>query len=210
MISGCHLTGISMMREVFDMNRCVLVLFTVVSVSLAREASAQGFLNAFVGTTLTSPSDRGSSSKPGFGAALGSVGKIVGAETEVAYYPELLDNTANALSKSKVITFSGNTLIGPRIGPVKVYGAVGVGNLHLNVTSLSNVLVPNPADFSSNYFTVNGGGGVMGFFAPHLGVRADLRYYKAYGLKITDLENAGLALDKFNFWRANVGVVLTF
>jgi hypothetical protein len=192
------------------MNRLVVVVFTVLSVFLARSASAQGFFNVFVGTTLTSPSDRGNTSKPGFGVALGSVGKIVGAETEVAYYPELLDNTANALAKSKVITFSGNTLIGPKIGPVKVYGAFGVGNLHLNVTSLSNVLVPNPADFSSNYFAVNGGGGVMGFFGAHLGARADLRYYKAYGLKITDLENAGLALDKFDFWRANVGLVLTF
>jgi hypothetical protein len=192
------------------MNRGALILCPLLLVCLSREAAAQGFINPFVGTTLTSPSGRGSNSKAGFGVALGGVGNIVGFETEVAYYPEVLENDENALAKNKVITYSGNTLIGPTIGPVKIYGAFGVGGLYLDATSIANVLLPNPESFSKNYFTGNAGGGVMGFFTSHLGVRADLRYYRAFGLKLDELETAGLTFDKFEFWRANVGLVVKF
>jgi hypothetical protein len=168
------------------------------------------FISPFVDTTLSSPSAAGSSSKAGFGVALGNVGKIIGAETEIGYQPELIDNTANALQKSRVITYSGDMLIGPTIGPVKAYGAIGAGGLYLNVTSLSSLVVPNPASISNNYFTINAGGGVMGFFTTHLGVRADLRYFRAYGFKVSDLQTAGLSLDHFDFWRASLGFVAKF
>jgi len=183
-------------------------------VCLARDLAAQGFVNPFAGTTLTSPSASGSSSKPGFGVALGNVGAIIGAEMELAYYPQLLDNTANGLSKSKVVTISGNMLIGPTIGPVKVYGAFGFGDLYLNVTGVSSIVIPNPQSTSTNYLTFNAGGGVMGFFTSHLGVRGDLRYYRAFGFKLTNLEGGGagtgLALDRFDFWRADIGLVAKF
>lgn len=188
----------------------IIVVATLLFVSAAHGAAAQGFVSAFVDTTLSSPSATGSSSKPGFGIAIGNVGKIVGAETEVGYQPEVIDSTANALGKSRVITFSGNTLIGPTIGHIKAYGAVGAGDLYLNVTALSSLLIPNPASISTNYFTVNVGGGVMGFFTTHMGVRADLRYFRAYGFKITDLQTAGLALDRFDFWRASIGFAAKF
>jgi Outer membrane protein beta-barrel domain len=188
--------------------------FTIIAAALVacfgRDAAAQGFISPFLGTTLTSPSSSGSSSKAGFGVALGGLGKIIGGETEIAYYPQVLDNTANNLSKSKVITVSGNTLIGPTIGPVKVYGAFGFGDLYLNVTGVSSIVIPNPQNISTNYFTFNSGGGVMGFFSPHLGVRGDLRYYRAFGFKVTDVQGTGLALDRFDFWRAGIGIVAKF
>jgi hypothetical protein len=192
------------------MKRIVIALAVLVALSAARGAVAQTFVNPFVDTTLTSPSARGSSTKPGLGLAFGRVGKIVGTETEVAYHPELIDTSANALAKSRVFTFSQNILIGPTIGRVKAYGAIGFGDLLLNVTSLSSAVIPNPVSVSTNYFTVNTGGGVMGFITTHVGVRADLRYFRAYGFKVTDLENAGIALDRFDFWRANVGLALKF
>ena len=188
----------------------VIVFAMLVFVSAPHDASAQGFVSPFVDTTLSSPSATGGSSKPGFGIALGNIGKIIGAETEIGYQPEVIDNTANALEKSRVITFSGNTLIGPTIGRLKVYGAVGAGDLFLNVTKLSSLVIPNPASISTNYFTVNVGGGVMGFFTTHMGVRADLRYFRAYGFKIADLQAAGLVLDRFDFWRASIGFAAKF
>jgi hypothetical protein len=194
------------------MRRLILIASALLLGCSARDAAAQGFINPYIGTTLTSPSAQGSSSKPGFGVALGGIGKIIGVETEIAYYPQLIDNAANSLAKNKVITFSGNTLIGPMIGPVKVYGAFGFGDLYLNVTSVSSIAIPNPASISTNYFTFNTGGGVMGFFSPHLGVRGDLRYNRAFGFKLADIQSAGsgLALDRFDFWRANIGLVVKF
>ena len=187
-----------------------IVIAALLFASAARDARAQGFLNPYVDTTLTSPSATGSSTKPGFGIAFGSVGKILGFETDIAYQPEVIDNSANALAKSHVFTFSQSFLIGPTVGPVKPYVAIGFGDLLLNVSRLASIVIPNPESISNNYFTVNVGGGVMGFVAPHFGVRGDLRYFRAYGFKITDLQTAGIALDRFDFWRASGGIVVKF
>jgi hypothetical protein len=176
----------------------------------SRGSAAQGFISPFIGTTLTSPTDTGSSTKAGFGVDFGAIGKIVGAETEIAFYPELIDNAANAVEKNKVFSFSGDILIGPTIGAVKPYVAIGAGNLHLNVTGLSSVLVPNPTEISNDYFTGNLGGGLFVFFTKNLGVRGDLRYFRAYGVDLADLAGTGLRLTNFNFWRASVGFAAKF
>jgi hypothetical protein len=140
------------------MKRFIVITAAMLTVLATRDAAAQVFINPFVDTTLTSPTGRGGASKAGFGAAFGNIGKIVGAETEVAYYPELMDTAANAIAKSKVVSFSGGMLIGPTLGRIKPYGAFGFGGLYLNVTSVSSILVPNPASFSNTYFTFNAGG----------------------------------------------------
>jgi hypothetical protein len=187
-----------------------IVVVTCLLMSAARGAGAQGFVNPFVATTLTSPSATGSATKPAFGIAFGKLGTVAGFETEVAYHPQVIDNAANALAKNHVFTFSGGALIGPTIGRVKPYGAFGAGDIYLNVTRLSSVVVPNPTSVSTNYFTINAGGGVMGFFTTHLGVRADLRYFRAYGFNMSDLQTAGLTLTHFDFWRASIGLAAKF
>ena len=140
-----------------------IVLAALLIASSARDARAQAFLNPYVDTTLTSPTATGSSTKAGFGIAFGTVGKTGGFETDIAYQPELIDKSANGLAKSHVFTFSGDFLIGPKIGPVKPYFAAGMGDLMLNVSRLSTLVIPNPESISNNYFTVNLGGGVIGF-----------------------------------------------
>jgi hypothetical protein len=192
------------------MNRLTIVLAASFLLSAAGDVAAQGFINPFVGTTLTSPSPDGAHSKAGFGLSFGKIGQVVGGEGELAYYPEVLDNAANALAKNRVLTFSGNVLVGPSIGRLKAYGAAGAGDLRLNFTSISSLAKPTPDSLSSDYFAVNVGGGAMGFFTPNLGVRGDLRYYRAFGLDLTDLEASGLSLNHFNFWRANIGLVAKF
>ena len=184
---------------------CALVLFA------AHDSAAQGFIIPFVGTTLTSPSPNSDSTKPGYGVAFGGMGRIIGGETEIAYYPEVIDNAPNAIAKSRVISFSGGMLIGPNLGVVTPYFAIGAGNLNLNVTSVASAIVPNPESISNNYFSFNTGGGVLGYFSDHFGLRGDLRYFRAFGLKLDDLEDAGIiGFDKFNFWRASLGLAIKF
>jgi opacity protein-like surface antigen len=189
------------------MKRLTILAMTLLTLCLARDAAAQIFINPFIGTTLSSPSPSGDSSKPGYGVALGSVGTIIGFETEFAYFPELLDNSANNIAKNHVFTISGNVLVGPTIGPVKVYAAGGIGGLTLDVTSVSTAAVPNPTSVSDTYFSFNVGGGVIGFFSDHWGVRGDVRYFRALGFKIG---NENVALDQFDFWRANIGLAIKF
>src|SRR6185312_13488239 len=98
------------------MNRFILLSVAILSIFAARDAAAQGFINPFLVTTLSSPTEAGSNTKAGFGIAFGGMGKVVGGETEIAWIPELIDNSANAIAKNKVLTFSGDMLIGPTVG----------------------------------------------------------------------------------------------
>lgn len=192
------------------MRRLIVFGTALLLLTGVRDAAAQGFISPFVGTTLTSPTSTGSATKPGFGVSLGALGGFLGGETEIAYYPEVIDNSANGLSKNQVLSFSGGLLIGPKIGGVKPYFAVGAGDLHLNVTKLASITQPTPASISNDYFTFNVGGGVAALLTGHFGVRGDLRYFRAFGIKVEDLQGAGLSLDHFNFWRAAGGVIIAF
>src|SRR4026209_1574786 len=93
-----------------------IVLSALFIVFAAHDAASQGFISPFIGTTLTSPTETGSSTKPGYGVSFGAVGRIVGFDSEFAYYPEVIDNAANAIAKSRVISISAGPLIGPTIG----------------------------------------------------------------------------------------------
>ena len=187
-----------------------LAVIAFLVASAAHQASAQFFVSPSITTTVASPSIDTTSSKAGFAISFGAVGKVLGTETEFAYQPEVLDNEANVIAENKVVTIFQNMLIGPKIGPVKVYGSVGGGSLHLNVSSITTLVIPTAESIKSNYFALTIGGGVMGFVASHVGLRGDLRYVKAYGFDFEDFEDAGLSLDEFNFWRASFGAVFTF
>lgn len=126
------------------MRQALVVFVATLALALsARGASAQGFLNPYIDATFDTPSLHGDGTKPGFGVAFGAAGKIVGFETDLSYYPELIDKSANSLTESSVFTFSGSLLVGPRIG---------------NISSAA----------------------------------------------------ARLTLDSFDFWRANIGLLVTF
>lgn len=63
------------------------------------------------------------------------------------------------------------------------------------------------ADFTDNSFGYNLGGGIMGYFADHVGIRGDLRYFRTIHINDLTPNNFDLDLGGFNFWRASFGVV---
>ena len=113
-----------------------IVLGALLVVFAAHDAAAQGFVSPFIGTTLTSPSDRGSSTKPGYGVSFGSVGQVVGFDTEFAFYPEVIDNSATEREFQNVaklrlnMLFAGSTEGAHRacvlLGIVATCRAIGV------------------------------------------------------------------------------------
>jgi opacity protein-like surface antigen len=195
------------------------LIATLMLVAAPSSASAQIFLSPFVDTTLTSPSAAGGGSQPGFGVSFGKIGAILGSETEVGYHPEIVGNDANSLAKTRVLTISESLMVGPVIGKAKPYGVIGAGDLLLNVSSKS-VAAPGidslTDSLSKNYFTIDVGGGLMYFFRKRIAARGDLRYFRAYGLDLGDLEDAAssgglnLKFNHFTFWRAGFGVTFTF
>lgn len=188
--------------------RVMIAGMVVCSLGTSREAAAQGFLNPFVGATLSSPSPLGGRSQPGFGVSFGSIGLIFGGDFEIAYYPEVIDSQANGLDNSKAITFAATTMIGPRIGPVKIYGAFGVGDTILSAAPFSTLTNPSPSNLTSHYFTLNSGGGIMVFFG-RLGVRVDVRHYRAYGFNFSDVQGTA-GFDQLRFWRGTAGLAVRF
>ena len=64
-------------------------------------------------------------------------------------------------------------------------------------------------DVDNNSFGMDLGGGVMGFFSDNVGVRGDVRYFRA----LTDPEaddEFDVSLGKFRFWRGTAGVIFRF
>ena len=192
---------------------CRLALsLSVIGFLIPAPAAAQGFIAPFIGTTFNTASvgSATSGSKPGYGIAFGRLGNGFGGETEISYFPEVFDNESAGLAKSKVFSFMGNTIIGGSIGRVHPYGAFGVGTVRLNVTSIGDAVLPS-VDFSKYYFGFNAGGGLFGFFTDNLGLRGDIRYTRAFGFNLEDIQEAtGIELTKFDFWRASVAFVAKF
>src|SRR5262245_16214377 len=99
-----------------------LVLALLISIAGARTASAQGFVSPFIGYNfggdsgcpeITNCEDKNLN----WGVAFGALGSIVGFEAEFAYIPDFFGDTPN--SDSSVMTFMGNFMLAPRIGPVQ-------------------------------------------------------------------------------------------
>ena len=186
------------------MHRLVLMLVAtaVCSVAVPRPAAAQdSFVNFLVGNTTTSTDSGGEGPRAVYGIAFGSLVPKAGAEIEFVYLPQLFDT--GAVSTSRAFSVMGDVFVGPTIGPVRVYGAVGVGDLYVSLSSPA-------ADFSSHYLTVNAGAGVAVFFGAHLGVRGDLRYFHPTGVVADDLARVGVDPEQLKFWRPTVGLTLKF
>jgi opacity protein-like surface antigen len=170
-------------------------------------ARAQGFISPMIGADFGGnaqcPNLSGcKANKTNVSVSFGAMGSVVGIEEEVAYAPSFF-GTVPGLASS-VFTLMTNVMLVPKIGPVRPYVEAGVGlvKTHAELTTASVFTTDNSSlgwDF---------GGGLMGLFGEHFGLRGDLRYFRAF----KDLTVLGFALpdSKINYGRASVGVVLKF
>ena len=145
-----------------------------------------------------------------WGTSIGWMGGgIFGWEADLAYTPEFFeadDDDLDGIENDNVTSFMANVLVGIPIGGqtgggFRPYVSGGGGLMQLAVQGADDLF-----DINSNEFGVNIGGGAMGFMTDHVGLRGDLRYYRA----LTDLEAEDQFVDfaDFDFWRATAG--LTF
>ena len=95
-------------------------------------------------------------------------------------------------------------MIGPKIGPVQPYFLAGLGLMKSRVELTPESLFTT----TNNHFAWDVGGGVIGFFGEHVGIRGDVRYFHAF----QDLRVLGLTLDdmKLNFGRGSAALVFKF
>jgi hypothetical protein len=169
-------------------------------------ASADGYVNPWAGINFGSGSNvengRGS-----FGANAGFMGAgVIGGEVSFGYSPSFF-GTDNDFGNNTVIDLMGNLIIGVPIGGTNgpgfrpfVTGGLGMVRTQFDAGTLFDVSTSN------NDPAWSVGGGVMGYFNDHVGLRGDLRYLRNFSDN-SDLDDLGFD-GNFKYWRAAVGLVI--
>ena len=161
-----------------------------------------------VGRPLSETVDDRNRMTYGFGVG-GMAGGIFGAEFDFGYTHNFYAKDGAVVTKSNLITAMPALVIGIPVGGqhgpgIRPYVLAGAGLLRRDL-DFNNV-----DSLSSNDFGYTLGGGVMGYFTDHVGLRGDVRYFRAF--KVDDISLTGVNFEKgtFNFGRASLGLVFRF
>jgi opacity protein-like surface antigen len=181
----------------------------------AAPARADGFVSPSVGVDFGGNAGntlRGAvndSQKVNWGVAVGWMsGGVFGLEEDFSWAPNFFGSGGTTIDKTRVVTLMTNVIAGvpvggQRGGGVRPYVSVGVGLINQHVSTPTGV-----GDVSENDFGFNGGAGVMGYFADHIGLRGDVRYFRSF--QNTEANVVGLEVGHFAFYRASIGVLFRF
>ena len=184
-----------------------LILAGAAAVVLAPiQARADGFVTPWIGSAFGSSIQNGQTT---FGVSAGGMGAgIIGGEADFGWAPSFFGTTSD-FGNNTVMNLMGNVIIGVPVGGTHgagvrpyVVGGVGLIRSQIDGGSLTHV------SSSTNMFGWDAGGGVMGYFAQHVGLRGDIRYQRAMSDLTTNVSSIDLSGNKLHFWRASIGVVL--
>jgi opacity protein-like surface antigen len=161
-----------------------------------------------VGRPLSETVDDRNRMTYGFGVG-GMAGGIFGAEFDFGYTRNFYAKDGAVVTKSNLITAMPALVIGIPVGGqsgvgIRPYVLAGAGLLRrdLDFNTLDSV--------SRNDFGYVLGGGVMGYFTDHVGLRGDLRYFRNFKVDDFNIDNVDFDKGTFNFGRASVGVLFRF
>ena len=173
-------------------------------------ASAQGYLTGFVGGNFGGDSgvslDQSidDASRLSFGARLGALGGgIFGGEIDIGYTPDFYGQ-GTLFDSSSVLTIMGNVVVALPLGPVRPYFLGGIGLVRRTLDFRPGDGEGSITDSRAAYSI---GGGVNFFVSEHVGINADLRYFRNFstGNAVLDAPD-----ETFNFARGSVGVTFRF
>jgi hypothetical protein len=176
-------------------------------VALARPVAAQGFISPFIGynfsgdagcPNITDCRDKHTN----WGASFGAIGSVVGFETEVAYTANFFGTSA--AQSTNVLTVMANFMLAPKFGVVQVYGVVGPGWMRTTVESAGQ-------NQDTNQIAWDAGGGIIGYFSQHVGVRGDVRYFHSFQiLDLSKFPPFQASNSKLNFGRVAIAAMFKF
>jgi opacity protein-like surface antigen len=172
-----------------------------------RRADAQGFISPFVGYNFSGDSGcpqitNCEDKHVNWGVAFGAIGSFVGFEAEFAHTNDFLGSSS--AESTNVLTFMGNFMLAPKIGPIQPYGLAGVGLMRTSVDSAGQTNDQNQAAWDV-------GGGLIAFFSAHIGVRGDVRYFHSFEiLDLSRFPNLPIRETKLDFGRFSGALVFKF
>jgi hypothetical protein len=179
-------------------------------------ARADGLIVPYVGVNFggDSGTDLGAAvdaKQSNFGVSFAWMGGgVIGFEGDVGYSPDFFGKTD--AGGSSMLTLAGNVLLGVPIGGqtgfgVRPYGLVGIAAVQPSGDAFAGEEV-----FGDTRVAWDFGGGLLVFFASHVGIRADVRYFRTFEAADffdTDL-SANDAVGNLDFTRGSLGFVLRF
>jgi len=181
----------------------------------AAPAHADGFISPSIGVDFggnagsTLRGAANNSNKLNVGVAAGWMGGgVFGVEEDFSWAPNFFGSGGATIDNTRVITLMTNLIAGVPVGGqkgggVRPYVSAGVGLINQHVSSVGST-----GGFSENDFGFDLGAGVMGYFADHVGLRGDVRYFRSF--QNTETNVVGLEVGHFAFYRASVGVLFRF
>jgi opacity protein-like surface antigen len=150
-----------------------------------------------------------------YGASLAWMGAgIAGFEIDFGYSPNFFELTEGDADfdygDNNLTTLMANLTLGAPIGGqsgigLRPYASGGVGIIRTRVD--------NPGDLfevNSNNWGFNAGAGVAGFFSDNVGIRGDVRYFRAFDDIEDEDDDLDITLGDLRFWRGTVGITFRF
>ena len=134
-------------------------------------------------------------------------GGVFGFEIDAALSPDMLSDDSDIdldLGSNSVGTVMANLIIGAPLGKIRPYASGGAGLLRINIEDAGDLF-----DVDRNTWGVNVGAGLMGYFTEHVGIKADVRYFRRIRDEDTS-SNIDLDLGRFNYWRGTLGLSFRF
>jgi len=188
--------------------KAFILTAAVALVGAPMQARAEGFVTPWIGANWGSGNniDNG---RGAFGVNAGGMGAgVIGGEVAFGYSPSFW-GTQNDFGNNSVIDLMGNLIVGIPIGGthgagIRPFLTGGIGLLRTQIDGGTLARVSS----SNNMLGWNLGGGAMGFFNDHFGLRGDLRYTRGF----EDLNTGNTVIDlnsnQLNYWRIPAGVVI--
>jgi hypothetical protein len=189
----------SVMRD--NRTLCVAVLACIGLTLVPSKTDAETMLIPWLGANSGGPYATGAVE---LGAAVEiTAAGIIGADFDFSYSPNFF---GNGLSSS-VLTTMGNVVVAipfdrARTAGIRPYVTAGIGLIRASLDT-----APYGYSLTSSGFGANTGGGIMGFFGSHLGVRVDLRYLHSFD-DDANLSSGPVDLSRLHYWRTSFGVVI--
>jgi hypothetical protein len=169
------------------------------------QARADGYVNPWIGVNGVSSSDSGA---PSLGVTTGYMGAgVFGFEADFGYSPNFFGVHDNDnVGKSSALTLTGDAILGIPIGGthgagVRPFVSGGFGLMRTSTDRDTFVDLSG----SNNALCYDFGVGMMGFFAQHIGLRGDLRYFRTLE-DVDRLSGFDFTPGRVRFWRVSGGV----
>lgn len=181
-------------------------------VAVPAQASAEWILTPFIGSSFAGKTtnedfeDVIDRQKMTYGGTFTWLGEgVLGFEADLGYSPEYFeadDDDLDFVDSSNVTTLMGNVVVSAPMNGFRPYATAGVGIIKTTVDDVDDFF-----DVNNNELGFNVGGGIMAFLSDRVGVRGDVRYFRAMNKQEDEFD---FDITDFAFWRATVGASFRF